>query len=60
MNSKICFEEEEPDINLVHRIKYKGGGTNFDNPLFDAHTLCNKNQNEYSKFVLYFLSDGES
>ena len=38
--SKICFKEEEPNENLIHSIKYKGGGTNFDNPLFDAHTLC--------------------
>ena len=39
-NSEIQFQEEEPNINLVSKIKFSGGSTNFDQPLIYAYHLC--------------------
>ena len=57
--SIIYFEEQQPNLNLVSQIKFRGRSNDFDNPLFDAHKLCKKSQGKYDKFLLYFMSDGE-
>ena len=43
---------------MIDIIKFRSGGNDFDNPLFDAHRICKKNSNDYDKFLLYFMSDG--
>ena len=52
------FEERQPDLSLIGLIKFRSGGNDFNNPLFDAHRICKKNPNKYDKFLLYFMSDG--
>ena len=44
---------------MINRIRFRSGGYDFDNPLFDAHRICKKNSNKYDKLLLYFLTDGD-
>ena len=57
--SIVYFEERQPDLSLIDLIKFRSGGNDFDNPLFDAHRICKNNSNDYDKFLLVFMSDGE-
>ena len=45
---------------MIDLIIYRNGYTNFDNPLQEAYEICKKNPDKYDKFLLYFMSDGES
>jgi uncharacterized protein YegL len=54
---KIC-EELEADENIISKIKYIGGGTNFEYPLNDAYLIIEKSIKRYDRFFVAFMSDG--
>ena len=57
--SIVYFQESQPDLKLIDKIKFRGNSNDFDNPLFDAHRICKKNPEKYDKLLLYFMSDGQ-
>jgi uncharacterized protein with von Willebrand factor type A (vWA) domain len=59
-NAQITFKEEKPKIELADKIPFRGGKTNFDEPLKTAFDVCKSSEGKYDKFVLYFMTDGGS
>lgn len=59
-NSRIVFKNQKPDQTLKSKISYTCGGTDFEKPLINAHSICEELGNEASEIVLYFMTDGHA
>ena len=58
--SRIVISNAVPGKSLKSLVKFRGGGTNFGNPLMDCIQLCKKSHTKYDELILYFMSDGHS
>eukprot|EP00347_Sterkiella_histriomuscorum_P024480 403330967 len=54
------FEEKVPDLDLLDQIQYIGGNTSFSKPFNYMKECIQKHIENYDKFVVCFISDGEA
>lgn len=57
-DSVLNCEKELPQPELIDKIKYIGGGTNFDSPLLMVEEIAKRNLKDFNIFHVCFLSDG--
>jgi uncharacterized protein with von Willebrand factor type A (vWA) domain len=53
-------QNEIPDMKFISVADNPSGGTNFDAPLFKANEIMNKYKNQYDKFIVCLMTDGEA
>lgn len=59
-NPTLNFENQVPNPKLIDSIQFKGGGTDFDQPLMIVKNIATKYLNNFTGFHVCFLSDGQA
>ena len=58
--SRVLYEKVSAQEDLVRRIDWTGGDTDFERPLADAYRVALRSQDEFDRFHIYFMSDGSA
>ena len=56
--ARLIFKKEVPSLDLLNKIDFKSGGTNFELPLTMAYDTILETKNEFDMFTIGFLTDG--
>ena len=58
--SRVVFKEENPSLDLIDKIVFGDGGTNFELALTETYDRILESKDKYESFAVGFLTDGEA
>jgi len=57
--ARIVFKEQEPNMDLIDKIDFRSGGTDFEHALSLTYDTLLESKNNYDIFTVGFLTDGK-